>query len=63
MDTFTSREGIDTLKEKVVNDIYKDKNKYNIEIVKNIINNKKNQIIVFMGAGNINNEICKILKF
>lgn len=60
-DTFTSRESKDYLKEKVVKEIFKFIKPYDIEIIKNIIKNKNKQIIIFMGAGNINNEIRKLL--
>lgn len=60
MDTFTSREGFDVTKESVVNNIFINQKKYNIDIIKEKLL-KKNQVIIFMGAGNITNEIKKIL--
>ncbi len=62
MDTYTSREQYDLQKEKVIEQIFENYFKYDINIIKDIAKNKQKQIIIFMGAGNINNEVNKIIK-
>lgn len=62
MDTFTAREIYDSQKEKVINEIFYKIPKYDINIIAKIAKKKTKQLIIFMGAGNINNEVKKILK-
>ena len=59
MKTFISREDYDILKEGIVKEIFKNQKEYDFKEIKNILN-KNNQIIIFMGAVNINEEVSKI---
>ena len=61
MNTFTSRESYNSQKEKIISDLFKEQKKYNIDIIKNKLINEEKQIVIFMGAGDINKEINKIL--
>ncbi len=61
MKTFNSREEYDSIKEKIVNEIFKEHEEYSIEKIEALLRSE-NQIIIFMGAGNINNQISLILK-
>ena len=61
MNTFTSRESYNSQKEKIISDLFKEQKKYNIDIIKNKLINEEKQIVIFMGAGDINKEIYKIL--
>ena len=60
--TFTAREEHDDIKEKIVSEIFKGIKKYDLDEIKSLIKNNNKQIIIFMGAGNIGDEIEKILK-
>ena len=60
MNTFTSREEYDNITESIVKEVFKEQEEYDIEIIKSILE-KNNQVIIFMGAGNINQEIKKII--
>jgi len=62
MDTFTSRETYDKQKEKVINDLFINQIKYDFIKIKNILEQQEKQVVIFMGAGDINNEIDKLLK-
>ena len=59
MDTFISREAYDKCKESVINNIFINQKRYDENKIKSILLMKK-QIIVFMGAGNIYNEVKKV---
>lgn len=59
MNTFTSREKYDEVLEKVSSDIFSKFEKYDISKIVKILK-EENQIIIFSGAGNINNEIHKL---
>lgn len=59
MNTFTSREEYNNITESIVKEVFKEQEEYDIEIIKSILE-KNNQVIIFMGAGNINHEIRKI---
>ena len=61
MSTFASREEQSKLKDKLVFDLFINIKLYDIETIKDIIDNNDNQIIIFMGAGNINKEINKFV--
>ena len=54
--TYPSREEYSPIKEKIVEEIFKDQLKYDVEVIKNILK-KENQIVIFMGAGNLNNDL------
>ena len=60
MNTFTSREEYNNITESIVKDVFKKQELYTIEKIKSILE-KNNQVIIFMGAGNINQEIKKII--
>ena len=60
MNTFTSREEYNNITESIVKEVFKEQEKYDIEKIKSILE-KNNQVIIFMGAGNINQEIRKIV--
>ena len=60
MDTYRSREEKDELKDKIVDEVFKTLKKYDINEIKNIIYNKSNQLIIFMGAGDIYKVISDI---
>ena len=60
--TFTAREEHDDIKEKIVSEIFKGIKKYDLDEIKSLIKKNNKQIIIFMGAGNIGDEIEKILK-
>lgn len=57
--TFLSREEYDPLKEIVVNNVFKNLKEYNEKEILDILK-QKNQIILFMGAGNIYDKIKEI---
>lgn len=61
MDTFISREQYDSQKEKVIKEIFCMCKQYNREEVYNMLINKENIIVIFMGAGNIDNEYNYLL--
>ena len=58
MDTFTSREEKDILKDKMVKDIFVTQKEYNEKEIREILKRKK-QVLIFMGAGDIYKEIEK----
>lgn len=60
MNTFISREEYDSQKEKVVKEIFSSFYQYEQEKILSILS-KQNQIVIFMGAGNVNNEIKQII--
>lgn len=60
MNTFISREFFDSQKEKVVKEIFSSFYQYEQEKILSILHEQK-QIVIFMGAGNINNEIKQII--
>jgi len=60
MNTFVSREQYDQIKENVVREIFRNCKTYNIEEISKLLS-KENQVIIFMGAGDINKEIQKLL--
>ncbi len=60
MDTFPSREKYDKLKEKIVKEVFENCEIYSLDKIKKTLMKNK-QIIIFMGAGSINNEINLLL--
>lgn len=61
MNTYKSREEYDSLKEKIVNEIYIEYKKYNRKLILDEINSANNSIFLFIGAGDISNEVKEIL--
>lgn len=61
VNTFLSREEYDPVKEQIVNNIFKELDIYNEKTILEILK-KKYQIIIFMGAGDIYNNLKKVLK-
>ena len=58
MNTFVSRESKDVLKDKMVRDIFVFQKEYNEKEIRGILK-RKNQVLIFMGAGDIYKEIEK----
>lgn len=61
VNTFLSREEYDPVKEQIVKNIFKELEAYNEKTIKEILK-KKYQVIIFMGAGDIYNNLKKVLK-
>ena len=61
VNTFFSREKYDPIKEQIVKNIFKELEAYNEKTIMKILK-KKYQVIIFMGAGDIYNNLNKILK-
>lgn len=60
MNTYRAREEQDIMKERIIDNIFINQKRYDIEEIKRKINKEK-QVIIFMGAGNINCEITKLV--